>query len=193
MFVLTKFCGHGYNDLCYNTHDIIIFYYQSAPSMAQVAAALVSAASILATNTDRLVEARSSNNPSSSRSWEKQPKFLQDQILHLMAGHEDNIVNDPIQSLATFLSLSSNTSATPQFMAEYLQSILNCQDLRLDPFTTLYLSQLQFNYDPTEGPLRISLFKLLSESSIMVSSSDIEIFPMQQLMPLAMATATPRL
>ena len=126
--------------------------------MAQVAAALVSAASILATNTDRLVEARSSNNPTSSRSWEKQPKCLQDQFLHLMAGHEDNIVNDPIQSLATFLSLSSNTSpAAQQFMAEYLQYILNCQNLRLDPFTTLYLSQLQFNYDPTEGHSRISL------------------------------------
>jgi len=144
-------------------------------SMAQVAAALVSAASNLATNTDRLVEARSSNTPSSSRAWEKQPKFLQDQILRLMAAHDDDIITEPIQSLATFLSLSSNTSAAQQFMAEYLQSILNCQDLRLDPFTTLCISQLQFNYDPTEGPSRISLFKLLSESNNMVSSSDIEI------------------
>ena len=144
-------------------------------SMAQVTAALVSAASNLATNTDRLVEARSSTNSASSRSWEKQPKFLQDQILRLMAAHDDDIITEPIQSLATFLSLSSNTSAAQQFMAEYLQSILNCQDLRLDPFTTLCISQLQFNYDPTEGPSRISLFKLLAESNSMVSSSDIEI------------------
>lgn len=92
-----------------------------------------------------------------------------------MAAHDDDIVNDPIQLLATFLSLSSSTSATQQFMAEYLQSILNCQDLRLDPFTTLCISKLQFKYDPTEGPLRISLFKLLSESNSMVSSLDIEI------------------
>ena len=28
-----KFWGYGYNDLCYNTHDIIIFYYQSAPTV----------------------------------------------------------------------------------------------------------------------------------------------------------------
>ena len=27
-----KFWGYGYNDLCYNTHDIIIFYNQSAPT-----------------------------------------------------------------------------------------------------------------------------------------------------------------
>ena len=126
--------------------------------MAQVTAALVSVASKLATNTDWLVEARSSNNPSSCRSWEKQPKFLQDQILRLMDAHDDDIVNDPIQSLATFLSLSSNTSpAAQQFMAEYRQYILNCQNLRLDPFTTLFMSQLQFNYDPTEGHSRISL------------------------------------
>ena len=39
----------------------------------------------------------------------------------------------------------------------------------------LCISQLQFNYDPTEGPLRISLFKLLLESNNMVSLSDIEI------------------
>ena len=66
-------------------------------SMVQVAAALVSMASNLARNTDRLMEARSSNNPSSSRSWEKEPKFLQDQILScLMATHDDDIVNDPI-------------------------------------------------------------------------------------------------
>jgi len=66
-------------------------------SMVQVAAALVSMASNLARNTDRLMEAPSSNNPSSSRSWEKEPKFLQDQILScLMATHDDDIVNDPI-------------------------------------------------------------------------------------------------
>lgn len=92
-----------------------------------------------------------------------------------MAAHDEEIVTEPIQSLAAFLSLSSNTSAAQQFMAEYLQSILNCQDLRLDPFTTLCISQLQLNYDPTKGPSRITLFKLLSESNSMVSSSDIEI------------------
>ena len=86
------------------------------------------------------MEARSSNTPSSSRAWEKQPKFLQDQILRLMAAHDDDIITEPIQSLATFLSLSSNTSAAQQFMAEYLQSILKCQDLRLDPFTNCALA-----------------------------------------------------
>ena len=81
-----------------------------------------------------------------------------------MPAHDDDIVIDPIQSLATFLSLSSNTSAAHQFTVKYLQSILNCQDLHLDLFTTLYItSQLQFNYDPTEGHSRISLFKLLVE------------------------------
>ena len=29
-----KFWGSGYNDLCYNTHNIIIFLYQSAPTTA---------------------------------------------------------------------------------------------------------------------------------------------------------------
>ena len=28
-----KFWGYGYNDLCYNTHYIIIFYYQRAPTI----------------------------------------------------------------------------------------------------------------------------------------------------------------
>ena len=28
-----KFWGYGYNDVCYNAHDKIIFHYQSAPTM----------------------------------------------------------------------------------------------------------------------------------------------------------------
>ena len=92
-----------------------------------------------------------------------------------MVAHDDDIITEPIQSLATFLSLSSNTSAAQQFIVEYLQSILNCQDLHLDPFRNLCISELQLNYDLTEGPSRISLVKLISDSNNMVSSSDIEI------------------
>ena len=28
-----KIWSYGYNDLCYNKHDMIIFYYQSAPTI----------------------------------------------------------------------------------------------------------------------------------------------------------------
>jgi hypothetical protein len=123
------------------------------------------------------VEARSTNTPSSLRAWgDKQTKFLQDQILRLMAAHDEDIVTEPIQSLATFLSLSSNTSAAQQFMAEYLQSILIFKTyVWICLFTTWCIIQLQFNYDPTKVPSRIGLFKLLSESKSMVPSSDIEI------------------
>ena len=93
-----------------------------------------------------------------------------------MAAHDEDIVTEPIQSLATFLSLSSNTSAAQQFMAEYLQSILIFKTyVWICLFTTWCIIQLQFNYDPTKVPSRIGLFKLLSESKSMVSSSDIEI------------------
>lgn len=88
-----------------------------------------------------------------------------------MAAHDEEIVTEPIQSLAAFLSLSSNTLAAQQLMAEYLQSILNCQDLRLDPFITLCISQLQLNYNHTKGPSRITLFKLLSSSDIEIISN----------------------
>ena len=143
----------------------------------KVTTALVNAASKLAITTDRLADARTLSASSSTKAWERQPKFLQDQILCLMATHDDDTMLEPTQSLTTFLSLSSNTSAAQhyRYMSKYLHSVLLCQDLRLDPFTSLCISQLQLNYDPTEGPSQLSLLKLLSKSNSMVASSDQDI------------------
>ena len=74
--------------------------------------ALVNVASKLAiTSMDHLADAQTLLASSSTKAWELQPKFLQDQILRLMATHNNDAVLETTQPLTTLLSLSSNTSA----------------------------------------------------------------------------------
>jgi hypothetical protein len=142
---------------------------------ADATTALAFAVNTFATAADKLTDAKSNSTPQSARSWDKQPKFLQDQVLRLMARHDNDIVTAPTESLTTFLSLSSNSSAAQQYLLDYLQSTLQCQDLRLDTFVILCITQLQFIYPPLEGPSRLSLFKIFDQSNQMTASSDSDI------------------
>jgi hypothetical protein len=143
-------------------------------SLLQVATALVQAANSLTTSSDKLSDAKTSTS-TSSKAWDKQPKFLQDHVLRLMAQNDTDIKTVPAASLVTFLSLSSNSSAAQQYLLDYLNSNLQCQDLRMDTFGVLCLTQLQFIYDPLEGPSRLSLFKIFDQSNHMTASTDTDI------------------
>jgi hypothetical protein len=81
----------------------------------------------------------------------------------------------PTASFVEFLSLSNNPSAATQYIKNYLQSILFCQDLRMDPFTVFCLTQICSEYNLAEGPSRISLFLLFDPATSLVYSTNDDI------------------
>ncbi len=77
-----------------------------------------------------------------------------------MACHDTDIVIHPTATLSTFLSLSINSSAAQQYLIDYLQSTLHCQDIQVDLFVVPSITQLQFVYSPVKGPSLINLLKI---------------------------------
>ena len=142
---------------------------------AEATTALAFAVNTFATAADKMTEARPTSTSQSARAWEKQPSFLQAQVLRVMARHDNDVVTQPTATLVTFLSLSANSSAAQQYLIDYLQSTLHCQDIRIDTFVVLCITQLQFVYSPVEGPSRLSLFKIFDQSNQMTASSDADI------------------
>jgi hypothetical protein len=144
-------------------------------TFAEATTALAFAVNTFATAADKMTEIKAPSASQPTRAWEKQPSFLQGQVLRLMARHDADVVMQPTNTLATFLSLSANSSAAQQYLIDYLQSTLHCQDIRVDTFVVLCITQLQFIYSPIEGPSRLSLFKIFDQANQMTASSDADI------------------
>jgi len=148
----------------------------SVPGLDQATASLVLAASSLAASTDRLVDSRLTiAPPSSSKSWSRQPDFVQRFVLRMMAQNEFDNPSAPTQNLTDFLALSNNTSAATQYIKNYLTSTMFCQDLRLDPFTVLCLTQLSPEYNLPDGPSRLSLFLVFDPATSLTYSTNEDI------------------
>jgi hypothetical protein len=113
--------------------------------------------------------------PVAAKSWEKQPTFVREFVMRLMAQNEFDQPQGPTTTLTEFLSLSSNTSAATQFIKNFLQSTMLCQDLRMDPFTVLCLTQLSPEFNLAEGPSRLSLFLLFDPATSLVYSTNDDI------------------
>jgi hypothetical protein len=145
--------------------------------MDQATASLVQAASALSASTDRLVDSRlfASQATLGSKAWEKQASFNHEFVFRLMARNEESNPSQPTDTLVQFLSLSSNTSAALQYIKNFLQSTLHCQDIRMDPFTVVCLSQLSLDFDLAEGPARLSLFMLFDPATSLVYSTNDDI------------------
>ena len=149
--------------------------FASPDTFAEATTALAFAVNTFATAADKLTETKAPSASQPTRAWYKQPSFLQEQVLRLMARHDADIVSRPTTTLSTFLSLSANSSAAQQYLLDYLQSTLHCQDIRVDTFVVLCITQLQFVYSPIEGPSRLSLFKIFDQANQMTASSDADI------------------
>ncbi len=67
-----------------------------------MAPAPVQAANSLTISSDRLNDAKTSSS-TSSKAWERQPKFWQDHVLRLMAYNDTDIKTAPTAPLVTFL------------------------------------------------------------------------------------------
>ncbi len=93
-----------------------------------------------------------------------------------MASHDADIVTQPTSTLSIFLSLSTNSSATQQYLIDYLQSTLKGQDIWLDTFVVLCITQfLQFIYSRIKRSSRLRLFKIFDQTNQMTASSDADI------------------
>jgi hypothetical protein len=148
----------------------------SVTGLDQATASLVLAASSLAASTDRLVDSRLTiAPPSASKSWSRQPEFVQRFVLRMMAQNEFDSPSAPTQNLTDFLALSNNTSAATQYLKNYLTSTMFCQDLRLDPFTVLCLTQLSPEYNLPDGPSRLSLFLVFDPATSLTYSTNEDI------------------
>jgi hypothetical protein len=147
-------------------------------SLTQATASLLHAASALTASTDRLVDNRllaTSTSTVSSKAWEKQPPLTQAFVFRLMARHMDDEHTQPTDSLVQFLSLSNNTSAALQFIKNYLHATLHCQDIRMDNFMVLCLSQFSLDYELASGPGRLSLFMMFDPATSLVYSTNEDI------------------
>jgi hypothetical protein len=145
----------------------------SVVGLDQATASLVLAASSLAASTDRLVDSRlTTTATTASKSWEKQPVFVKKFVFRMMAQNEYDEPQAPTTTLVEFLSLSNNTSAASQYIKNYLQSTMFCQDIRIDPFTVICLTQLTPEYNLSEGPSRtISRLSFLEGSFFSVQQA----------------------
>ena len=148
----------------------------SVEGINQATATLAIAASTLAASTDRLTDSRlTTTGATASKSWEKQPDFVRNFALRMMAQNEFDDPRVPTASFVEFLSLSNNPSAATQYIKNYLQSTLLCQDLRMDPFTVICLTQICPEYNLAEGPSRLSLFLLFDPATSLVYSTNDDI------------------